>query len=72
MVNETELFESPKLIPLDFGLWGWMKSEDYKGNVDTRDELLSRNLDPAARMKKLDLRTQVAKCTAAASGIFEH
>jgi len=72
MVNEIELFESPKLIPLDFGLWGWMKSEYYKGKVDTRDELLARNLDAAARMKKLDLRTKVAKCTAADSVIFEH
>jgi hypothetical protein len=49
-----------------------MKSEDYKRNVDTRDELLARNLDAAARMKKLDIRTKVAKCTAADSVIFGH
>jgi len=72
MVNEIELFEYPKLIPLDFGLWGWMKSEDYKGKVDKRDELLALNLDAAVRMKKLDLRIKVAKCTAADSVIFEH
>jgi len=50
MVNEIELFESPKRIPLDFGLWGWMKSESYKRMVDTRDELLARILDAAACM----------------------
>jgi len=49
-----------------------MKSEDFKGNVDTRDELLAQILDAAARKKQLDLRTQVATCTEADGGIFEH
>ena len=71
MVTEIELFESPDLIPLDFCLWGWMKSEVYKRKVDTRDELLARILDAAARIKKSedqlrrtkhDIRTRVAKC----------
>jgi hypothetical protein len=26
------------LIPLDFCLWGWMKSEVYKEKVNARDE----------------------------------
>jgi len=49
-----------------------MKSEDYKRNVDTPDELLSRILDAAAHIKKCeeqlglttqDLRTRVAEYT---------
>jgi hypothetical protein len=70
MVIEIEMFESPGVTPLDFCLWGWMKSEIYKSKVDTRDELFARILDPAARIKKSkdqlrqttsDLRTRVAK-----------
>jgi hypothetical protein len=29
----------PHLTPLDICLWGWMKSEVFKENVNTRDEL---------------------------------
>jgi hypothetical protein len=36
---------------LDFGLWGWMKSEVYKEKVNTRDELLARIMDGAALIK---------------------
>jgi hypothetical protein len=58
-----------------------MKSEVYKREVDTQDELLARVLDAAARMKKredqlrrktCDIRTQVAKCTEVDGGIFEN
>jgi hypothetical protein len=58
-----------------------MKSEVYKKNVETRDEVLARILDSAARIKKLedqlrrttrDLRTRVAKCIEVDVGIFEH
>jgi hypothetical protein len=58
-----------------------MKSEVYKRKVDTPDELLSRNVDPAAGMKKRenqlrrttrDLRRRVAKCTEVDGGILEH
>jgi hypothetical protein len=58
-----------------------MKSKVYKRNVYTRDELLARILDAAARIKKRedqlrrttrDLRTRVAKCTEVDGGIFEH
>jgi hypothetical protein len=57
-----------------------MKSEVYKRKVDTRDELLARILDAAARIKKRvdqlrrttrDLRTRVRKCTEGDGGIFE-
>jgi len=30
------------LTPLDFCLWGWMKSEVFKEKVNTRDELVAR------------------------------
>ena len=76
-----ELFQSPDLNPLDLCLWVWMKSGVNKRNVDTPDELLSRNMDAAAsikkregqlRRKKRDLRTRVAKCNEIESGIIEH
>jgi hypothetical protein len=38
--------------PLDFCLWGWMKSEDYKENVNTRDELVARIMISAALIKQ--------------------
>ena len=56
-----------------------MNSEVYKRKVDTRDELLSRILDAAARTKKCedqlrrktrDIRTRVAKCIDVDGGIF--
>jgi hypothetical protein len=81
MITEIELFEYPDLTPLHFCLWGWMKREVYKRNVDTRDELLARILDAAARIKeredqlrrtKRDLRTRTAKCIEVDGGIFEH
>jgi hypothetical protein len=42
---------SPDLTPLDFCLWGWMKSEVYKENVNTRDELVARIMNSAALLK---------------------
>jgi len=81
MVADTEVFEFPNLSPLNFCLWGWMKSEVYRGNVDTRDELLAWILDAPARVKKRedqlrrttrDLRTRVTKCTEDDGGISEN
>jgi hypothetical protein len=57
------------------------EGEVYKRKVDTRDELLARILDAAARIKKRedqlrrttrDLRTRVAKCIQVDGGIFIH
>jgi hypothetical protein len=51
---EIQLFEvqwpplSPDLTPLDFCLWGWMKSEVYKEEVNTREELVTRIMNSAA------------------------
>jgi hypothetical protein len=81
MFTEMELFEPPHMTAFDFCLWGWMKSEVYNRKVDTRDELLARILDAAARIKKRedqlrrttrDLRTRVAKGSEVDGGIFEH
>jgi uncharacterized protein (UPF0147 family) len=58
-----------------------MKSEVYKRKVDTPDELLSRNVDAAASMKKRedqlkrttrDLRTRAANCIEVKGDIFEN
>jgi hypothetical protein len=48
MVTSIELLESPGLFELNFCLWGWIKSEIYRGNVDAREELLADILDAAA------------------------
>jgi hypothetical protein len=47
MFTEMELFESLNLTTLDLCLCGWKKSEIYKRNVDTPDELLAHILDAA-------------------------
>jgi hypothetical protein len=58
-----------------------MKSEIHRRMVDMQDELLARNLDAAARIKKRedqlrritrDIRTQVAKRIEVDGGIFEN
>jgi hypothetical protein len=40
------------LTPLDFCLWGWMKSEVYKEKVNTRDELVARIMNSAALIQQ--------------------
>jgi hypothetical protein len=55
---EIQLFEvqwpprSPDLTPLDFCLWGWMKSEVYKEKVNTRHELVARIVNSAALLNQ--------------------
>ena len=80
MVTGIELLECPELIPSDFLLWGWTKSEVYKRKVDTPDELFARILDAAASIYKGEyqlrrtirqLHTRVAKCVEVDSGICE-
>jgi hypothetical protein len=36
----------------DFCLWGWMKNEVYKKNVNKRDELAARIMNSAAIIKQ--------------------
>ena len=67
---------------LGFRLWGWMKSEAYKEQVNTRDELVARIMNSAALIKQErqdDLRgatrtvaKRVEKCIEVDGGIFEH
>ena len=69
------------LTPLDFCLWGWMRSEVYKEEVNTRDELVARIMNSAAVIKQErqdDLRRttrtvvkRVEKCIEVDGGIFE-
>jgi len=66
----------------DFCLWGWMKSEVYKEEVNTRDELVVCIINSAALMKqerqddhKRATRTvakRVEKYIEVDGGIFEH
>ena len=76
---KIQLFEVG-LTPLDFWLWGWMKSEVYTEKVNTRDELVARIMNSAALIKQErqdDLRRatrtkRVEKCIEVDGGIFEH
>jgi len=78
---EKQLFEVG-LTPLDFCLWGWIKSEVYKEKVNTRDELVARITNSAALImqeRQDDLRRatrtvakKVEKCIEVDGGIFEH
>jgi hypothetical protein len=72
---------SPDVTPLDFCLWGRMKSEVYEEKVNARDELVARIMNSAALKKpecQVDLRRatrtiakRVEKCTEVDGGIFE-
>ena len=66
----------------DFCLCGWMKSEDYKEKVNTRDKLVARIMHSAALIqqeRQADLRRatrtvakRVEKCSEVDGGIFQH
>ena len=75
------MFENTNLnlTPLDFRLWGCVKSKVYKRKVDTRYELLAPILDAAASIKKRedqlrrttrDFQTRDEKCAEDDIGIF--
>jgi hypothetical protein len=78
---EIQLFEVG-ISPLDFCLWGWMKSEVYKEEVNTRDQLAARIMNSAALIKQQrqdnprratrTLAKRVEKCIEVDGGIFEH
>jgi hypothetical protein len=51
MSVKIQLFEVG-LIPFDFCLRGWMKSEVYKEKVNTRDELVARIMNSTALIKQ--------------------
>ena len=66
----------------DFCLWGWMKSEDYKVKVNTRDELVARIMNSAALIKQESqdnlrratrtIAKRVEECIEVDVGGFEH
>jgi hypothetical protein len=66
----------------DFCLWGWIKREVYKENVNTRDELVARIMNSAALInqeRQDDLKRvtrtiakRVENCIEVDGGIFEH
>jgi hypothetical protein len=63
-------------------LWGWIKSEVYKENVNRRDEFVARIMNSAALIKQecqddlwratRTIAKRVEKCTEVKGGIFEH
>jgi hypothetical protein len=71
----------PYCAPLDFCLWGWMKSEVYRTKVDTWEELLDlimyviasiKEHQDALRQATCHVLTRVAKCIDVDVGIFEY
>jgi hypothetical protein len=66
--------------PIDFYLWGWLKSEVYKEKLNTRDELVVRIMNSAALInqeRQDDLRRamriiakRAEKCIEVDGGIF--
>jgi hypothetical protein len=70
------------LTPVDFCLWGWMKSEVYKEKVNTRDDLVVRIMNSAALIKQerqddlsratRTVAKRVEKCIGVDGGIFGH
>jgi len=52
MVSETELLQTPNLIPLDFCLWIWMQREVYNRKIIERDNFLARTAYAAALTEK--------------------
>jgi hypothetical protein len=77
---EIQLFEVGTYRS-DFCPWGWMRSEVYKENLNTRDELVACIMNSAAlkqQERQEDLRRatrtiakRVEKCIEV-GGIFEH
>jgi len=61
LFHEKVPFGSPDLTAIDFCFCVFVKSEVYKRKVDTRDELLARVVDAAARIKKREDRLRRTK-----------
>ena len=78
---EIQLFEVGAYRSNIF-LWKWLKSEVYKGKVNTRDELVARIMNSAALVKQerqddlsratRTVAKRVEKCIEVDGGIFEH
>ena len=72
---------SPDPTPLDFCLWGWLKSEVYKLKLDNRDALILRIMNTEApirehqdglRQATHSLRKRARKCLKVHGDIFEN
>jgi hypothetical protein len=68
---------SPELTPLDFCLWGWMKSEVYRRKVDTQSKHNGccrhiKEHQDALKRATHHVLTRVAKCIDVDGGIFEN
>jgi hypothetical protein len=79
--SEVELLEPPGHIKLNLCVYGWIKYEVCKINIDTADELFARIYNAAACIKKCenqlrrskrDIGTRVAKCSEVDGGILEY
>jgi hypothetical protein len=78
---EIQLFEAGAYRS-DFCLWGWMKREVYKEKVNTRHQLVARDMNSAALIKQehqdnlrratRTVAKRVENCTEVDGGIFEH
>jgi len=76
------LARTDTITPLDFCLWGWMKSEAYKQKINTRGELVARIMHSAALIKQerqddltratCTIAKRAEKCTEIDGGIFEY
>jgi hypothetical protein len=60
-VYRNEPFEPPDLTPLNFSLWGCLKSKGFKRKMDTQHELLARISDAAVRIKKSEVQLKRTK-----------
>lgn len=72
---------SPDLTPLDYCLWGWLKSLVYATKVQTREELLDRIVNSAAVIRNDQralqratraIHKRASKCIEVGGGIFEN
>ena len=68
----------PRPLPLDFCLWGFLKSKVYSPRPATLNQLQANitrevaQIDPAMmRRAMLDMRARAVKCIAAGGGHFE-
>ena len=78
---EIQLFEVG-VYRSDFCLWGWMKSEVYKEERNTRDKQAARIMNSAALIKQerqddlskatRTVAKRVEKCIEVYGEIFEH
>ena len=77
-LESYQKYNSPDLSPLDFCLWGYLKSKVYSPRPANLNELQANitrevaQIDPAmVRRAMLDMKARAVKCIAANGGHFE-